>query len=156
MPREKRPPVTTAGRPEKTLDWDQVDEMLKADCHGTSIASRFDMHPQTFYNKVIEEKKMSFTEYSKQKSLEGADELRETQFEVAKKDKNTTMLIWLGKQKLGQKEHQEVVSTPNDEKLDALLSDMKAMRQVFDKKRQDEQEMQEQKIDSIISDIKNL
>jgi len=155
MPRAKRPLITPTGRPQKEIDWEIADEMLRAECHGTSIAARFNMHPQTFYDRVVLEKGVSFTEYSKLKKTEGDDDLRQTQFDVAKKDKNTTMLIWLGKQRLSQKEHQEVVSTPNDEKLDALLADVKSMKEVFDQKRKDSQEIQEQKLDSIISDIKN-
>jgi len=129
MARAKRPPTTENGRPHLELDWEIVDGMLKADCHGTSIAARFGIHPNTLYNKVVEEKKMSFSEYSKQKSLEGNDDLKKVQYDVAKIDKNVTMLIWLGKQRLGQKENHDVVSTPNDQKLDALLADIKAMRE---------------------------
>jgi len=114
----RRKPITRNGRPIKKLDWEIVDKKLRADCHGTTIAAIFDMHPQTFYNKVIEEKKMSFTEYSAQKKLEGDDDLKETQYDVAKVDKNTTMLIWLGKQRLGQKESVHDEEAPKKEDLD--------------------------------------
>lgn len=129
MPKAKRPLITPNGRPAAELDWEVIDEMLKANCHGTSIAARFKIHPNTFYERVIREKGIGFSEYSKQKSLEGDDDLKKVQYDVAKIDKNVTMLIWLGKQRLGQKENHDVVSTPNDQKLDALLADIKAMRE---------------------------
>lgn len=129
MPRAKRDPITKNGRPQVELDWDLIDDMLKANCHGTSIAAHFKIHPQTFYDRVVLEKGVGFTQYSKQKSSEGDDDLKKVQYEVAKKDKNVTMLIWLGKQRLGQKENHDVVSTPNDQKLDTLLADIKAMRE---------------------------
>ncbi len=47
------------------------------------------------------------------------------------------MLIWLGKQRLGQKEQHEVPTTPNDQKLDSLLADIKAMKEKFDEKLKD-------------------
>jgi hypothetical protein len=132
MPTKTTPPLTVNGRPNKKIDWELVDEMLRAGCLGTSIASRFDMHPNTFYDRVVKEKNVSFTDYSTQKRLEGDDELRKAQHELAKKDKNATMLIWLGKQRLNQKEQHDIVSTPNDQKLDALLADIKSMKQKMD------------------------
>lgn len=131
MSKRKRKPITRAGRPIKEIDWTIVDHKLRANCHGTTIASIFDMHPQTFYNKVIEEKKMSFTEYSAQKKLEGDDCIKTAQYEEAVIEKNTTLLVWLGKVRLEQKEHPEVVSTPNDAKLDVLLADVKSMKDKF-------------------------
>ena len=137
MPRAKREPITTNGRPQKDIDWDEVDRRLEAGCMGTNLARLFNMHPNTFYDRVVMEKGVSFSEYLKLKRNDGDDKLRVTQFEVANKEKNTTMLIWLGKQRLDQKEHQDIVSTPNDEKLDALLTDIKAMKAKFDEKTQE-------------------
>ena len=91
-------------RPEKPIDWDLVDRLLEAGCLGTEIAANFDMHPNTFYNKVLEEQKVGFTKYSAQKKGKGDSLLRAVQYETAIKDKDRSMLIWLGKQRLGQKE----------------------------------------------------
>lgn len=92
------------GRPEKPIDWDLVDKLLEAGCLGTEIAANFDMHPNTFYDKVLEERKLGFTEYSRQKKSKGESILRAVQFQSAIKDRDRSMLIWLGKQRLNQRE----------------------------------------------------
>lgn len=51
-------------RPEKPIDWDKVDKLLLAGCHGTEIAPHFNMHPDTFYNRMKERYNLGFTEYS--------------------------------------------------------------------------------------------
>lgn len=93
-------------RPVKPLDWKKVDNLLMAGCHGTEIAANFDMHPETFYRKVQEEKKVGFTEYSALKRSQGDSLLRAKQFEKAL-EKDNTMMIWLGKNRLNQRENTE-------------------------------------------------
>lgn len=93
-------------RPEKPIDWDKVDQLLMAGCHGTEIASYFNMHPNTFYTKLETNYKCGFTEFSALKKSHGDALLRNVQFEKAL-DKDNTMMIWLGKQRLGQKENKE-------------------------------------------------
>lgn len=104
MVRAKHTPVTRNGRPVKLIDWEEVDEALRAGCKGTEIAASFDMHPNTFYERVVLEKGVSFTNYSREKAEEGNKELRKAQFNCAVKEKNITMQIWLGKHRLGQSE----------------------------------------------------
>ncbi len=87
---------------------------------GTEIAPHFDMHVQTFYNKVLEQYKMCFTEYSALKRQQGDSILRAKQYEKAMKLDNT-MLIWLGKNRLGQKETLERDGVPNDKQIDQTL-----------------------------------
>lgn len=97
-------------RPEKLINWEEVDEFLATGCMGTEIASYYDMHPNTFYKRVEDTYNMSFTEYSKQKKQIGDVLIRKAQFQKAlgiNKDGDNTMLIWLGKQRLGQTEKQE-------------------------------------------------
>lgn len=98
------------GRTEKKIDWERVDQMLMAGCLGTEIAACFDMHPQTFYDRVVKKYNVSFTEYCQEKKGIGDSLLREAQFEKAIKKKDNTMLVWLGKQRLGQKENAHEVS----------------------------------------------
>ena len=90
-------------RPHKKIDWEKVDQLLLAGCHGTEIAPHFDLHVNTFYDRVVEKYGISFTDYSTQKKQQGDSILRAKQFELALK-KDRTMLIWLGKQRLGQRE----------------------------------------------------
>jgi hypothetical protein len=90
-------------RPEKPVDWKKVEHLLMAGCKGTEIAPHFDMNVETFYRKVEETYKVGFTEYSRIKKDQGDSLLRAKQFEKAL-EKDNTMLIWLGKQRLDQKE----------------------------------------------------
>jgi hypothetical protein len=90
-------------RPEKPIDWKKVDDLLMAGCFGTEIASHFDMHPNTFYDRVNAQYNMSFTDYSCQKRQKGDSLIRTKQFEKALKGDNV-MLVWLGKNRLNQRE----------------------------------------------------
>lgn len=104
-------------RPKTTIDWGKVNKLLKAQCDGVGIAGILGIHPNTFYRLVEEEFKISFSEYSAQKKGEGRELLKEKQFQVAM-DGDKTMLVWLGKQYLGQSDKSEVkgdmkVSTPS-------------------------------------------
>lgn len=98
-------------RPTKDLDWDQVDHMLAAGCHGTEIASYFDMHPMTFYNKVQETHNVGFTEYCALKNPKGDALLRLKQFDGALEG-DTSLLIFLGKARLKQRETHEMHVSP--------------------------------------------
>lgn len=97
-------------RPEKEIDWKKVDDLLTAGCLGTEIAGYFDMHPNTFYGKVEDKYKMSFTSYSQEKKAKGESILRAHQYAkalgITEKGDNT-LLIWLGKQRLNQRDHRE-------------------------------------------------
>lgn len=92
---------------EKPIDWQRVDELLEAGCLGTEIAAVFNMHYQTFYGKVEEKYKTTFTQFSCEKRAKGESALREVQYNKAlgrSKKGDNMMLIWLGKQRLGQRE----------------------------------------------------
>lgn len=93
-----------AGRPPKPIDWQRVDELLEAGCHGSEIAPHFDMHPDTFYAQVQQKYGKVFTEYAAEKRQKGESNLREVQYKRALRGENT-LLIWLGKNRLNQKEN---------------------------------------------------
>jgi hypothetical protein len=110
-------------RPELPIDWEWVDEHLQAGCIGTDIAAKFAMHPTTFYRRVEERFHMSFTQYAQEKKSCGDNLLRKAQFEKAL-DKDNTMMVWLGKNRLEQRDTPEKVNTaPNDSML-SLLQDL--------------------------------
>lgn len=99
------------GRPEKPIDWEEVDDLLRAGCLGTEVAARFDMHPSTFYDRVLERYKMNFTQYSSQKKADGESILRQVQYlkAIGASEKgDNTLLIWLGKTRLEQRETQQI------------------------------------------------
>jgi len=90
-------------RPIKNIDWEKVDRLLMAGCYGTEIAPHFDMHHETFYDRVRAEKGIGFTEYCALKKCQGDSLLKEKQFEKAISGDNT-LLIWLGKARLNQRD----------------------------------------------------
>jgi|SRR5579864_2193260 len=112
-------------RPEKNIDWKVVDHLLMAGCKGTEIAANFDMHPDTFYIKVEEQYKMGFSAYSQEKRSKGDSLLRAKQFEKAL-EKDNTMLIWLGKQRLDQREPEAFrAETTQSEPIKVAIADIK-------------------------------
>lgn len=89
------------GRPKIQLDYELIKKLAHIQCTQIEIASMLDVNVSTLkrdeefctiYKKGIEEGKMS---------------LRRLQWKFADKG-NVTMLIWLGKQYLDQKDKQEV------------------------------------------------
>lgn len=104
-------------RPEKQVDWDKVDYMLKAGCLGTEVAEAFGMHPNTFYTRVQQEYNCTFSEFLQQRRSGGDAAIRIRQYEKAlglNDLGDNTMLIWLGKNRLGQR---------NEDKLSIVTSE---------------------------------
>lgn len=117
-------------RPEKPIDWNLVDNLLIAGCFGTEIAAHFDLHHETFYNRVQDKYGMGFTAYRAEKLYKGDSILRAKQFEKASKGDNM-MLIWLGKNRLKQKDHDiSNENPPNDTKVDKENENMELKAQI--------------------------
>ena len=96
------------GRKPAVIDWDEVEQLLVAGYKGTEVAAHFGIHPNTFYHHCEEEKKMSFSEYLQQKRAKGDGLIKLAQFDLAVRERDRTMLIWLGKNRLGQSDRSEV------------------------------------------------
>lgn len=92
----------------KLIDWNKVDQLLEAGCKGTEIAAYFGVHEDTLYTRCQNEKGSRFSAYSQEKRSKGDSILRAKQFENAMKG-NTTMQIWLGKQRLDQRDSKDDV-----------------------------------------------
>ena len=90
-------------RPKVNIDWERVNELLEADCEGTEIAAYLGIVPNTLYRRCEEDHKISFSKYLQEKKAKGNSLLKEKQFNTAMSG-DRTMLIWLGKQRLGQSE----------------------------------------------------
>jgi len=88
------------------IDWDKVDEYLKAQCSGSGIAEILGIHENTLYDHCKSDKGMEFMAYSAKKKSEGKELLRKKQIEVAMSG-DKVMLVWLGKQYLGQSDKTE-------------------------------------------------
>lgn len=86
------------GRPPLNLDTEQVEELAKLGCTYDEIAAVLKCSADTLsrrYSDVIENGRQR-----------GNESLRRKQFELAMKG-DRVMLIWLGKQRLGQSEKSE-------------------------------------------------
>ena len=89
-----------------SIDWDKVDAMCKIQCTGEEIASVLNISYDTLERACKREKSMSCADYIGQKREGGKASLRRRQWQSAQ-DGNATMLIWLGKQYLGQRDRFE-------------------------------------------------
>ena len=94
--------VPTKGRPMKKLNdvgAEIVRKLAAVMCTEEEIASVLEVSVEVLHNKLNDR---IFSEYYKSGKEDGKASLRRTQFELAKK--NATMVIWLGKQYLGQRD----------------------------------------------------
>jgi hypothetical protein len=98
------------GRPKINIDWDDLDKLLALQCTLEEVAFFFDVSPDTIQRRVKSVKRCTFGEYYKLKSAGGRTSIRRKQFEEAL-DGSIPMLIWLGKQYLGQKDKKETEIT---------------------------------------------
>jgi len=94
-------------RPRIEIDWEQFKKLCFMQATLEEIAGWYDCSVDTIERAVKREKKMGFADYYKKESAGGKVSLRRKQHEIALSG-NTTMLIWLGKQYLGQKDKTEL------------------------------------------------
>lgn len=102
-----------AGRNQIEINWKTVEDLLMAGCKGTEVASYLGIHKETLYDRVEKEFGISFTDYSYKFREKGDSLLKKVQFDTAVKLQDKSMLVWLGKNRLGQKDKHDVTS--NDE-----------------------------------------
>ena len=86
--------VKKAGRPKIDIDPEQVIRLARLHCTMQEMADFFGCHRDTLHNNFS-------AEIDKGRS-EGNISLRRKQWQVAVEKGNPVMLIWLGKQMLGQ------------------------------------------------------
>lgn len=97
------------GRPLKEIDWVKVEKLCFIHCTGEEIAAIIEVDYDTLVAAIEREYKQTFSEYFKKHSSGGRASLRRMQFKAAESG-NTTMLVWLGKQHLGQKDRMDYSS----------------------------------------------
>lgn len=105
--RGKKQKPKANGRPRAKIDLEQIKALAQIQCTDYEIALVIGVSERT-----IERRKAAggpFLEAYEQGRAEGRTSLRKWQFDVAKA-KNTTMLIWLGKQYLNQSDKQDLLS----------------------------------------------
>jgi hypothetical protein len=102
----KKTTKAKAGRPKVSIDWDEVGTMLEAGATAESIAASIGVSTDTLYNRCKSDLNSDFSAFSQQKKAKGLESLRAKQYAVAMEG-DKTMLIWLGKQRLGQSDKTE-------------------------------------------------
>lgn len=114
------------GRPRKEFtdkEWKSIDYMAIIHCTGEEIAGVMGVDFDTLSARIKEKYGVeSFSAWYKMKSASGNMSLRREQWKLAERG-NSTMLIWLGKQWLGQEE--KIVAEANFEDLTPLAELLK-------------------------------
>ena len=134
--RKKKPPQRTAsseglnhdlvyqsmGAPLKSIDFDEFQRLCNMQCTCSELAAWFDMDEDTLQARIKEYYGETFS-VVKAKYMEGGKaSLRRVQWHKAIEDKNVVMMIWLGKQILGQSDKRDDIIT--DKRLETTPSDV--------------------------------
>ena len=98
-----------------SIDWEWVDQMCVIDATAEEIAAcyrnpetnRLGIHPNTLVNACKRDHGIRLCDYLSEKRQIGKASLRRRQHQAAM-DGNPALLIWLGKQRLGQTDKQEI------------------------------------------------
>jgi hypothetical protein len=101
------------GPPKLEIDYKTLSSLCKIQCTGEECAAIIDMDYDTLNRRLKEEGYLGFTDYFKKHSSGGKASLRRKQIAVAM-DGNPTMLVWMGKQHLGQTDKAEVDNKSSD------------------------------------------
>jgi hypothetical protein len=98
------------GRPAFELsdtDFDKLINMIRIQCTQEEICGIFGVTDKTLNVALNKRGEPGFSELYKKHQDEGKASLRRAQWKAAQ-DGNPTMLVWLGKQNLGQRDKQEI------------------------------------------------
>jgi hypothetical protein len=112
--------INMAGRPRKKIDQEQFEKLCKLQCTIDEFCCYFDCNTDTLEKWCKKTYKMNFSEVFRIKKGSGKISLRRKQFEVALSG-NPTMLIWLGRNMLGQTDK---IDLSIDSKKDGKLADL--------------------------------
>ena len=94
------------GRPKIEIDWELFERLCSIMCTEVEIAEIFECSVDTIERACKRKYRETFADTYKKKSSKGKMSLRRKQFEIAMNG-HPTMLIWLGKQHLGQQDKME-------------------------------------------------
>ena len=98
------------GRPAFELsdqDFDKLVNMVRIQCTQDEICGIFNVTDKTLNEALKRRGEPGFSGFYKKHQDEGRASLRRSQWKAAQ-DGNPTMLVWLGKQMLGQRDKQEI------------------------------------------------
>jgi AraC-like DNA-binding protein len=106
----------SVGIPEKEIILDQVLYWIDLQATAQEIAGSFHVSVDTLDRRIKDHFGMNFAELYKRTAGQAKITLRRWQFQMA--EKNCTMAIFLGKQWLGQTDHQDKQEAPKQEDVD--------------------------------------
>ena len=101
------------GRPRIKIDAGKLEGMVMYGATCLDCAGIFNCSEDTIVRFIRRKYKMSFAEYSDKKKSTIRMKLRQKQLELALDEGNVSMLIWCGKQLLGQSDQTSVTQTSN-------------------------------------------
>lgn len=110
----------TKGRQKKWIDWDIVGKLAHIQCTSDEIAHVIGVSVHLLLKRCKEENGITFPEFLDKNRIGGKIAIRRAQFEKAINSDDTSMLIWLGKQYLGQSEKATVSVDANLETFTSL------------------------------------
>lgn len=103
------------------IDWKKVEKMAICGASGIEIASALGVDKATLYNYCKKEYGISWEEYKQQKKQKGDTSLKMKQFELAMAG-DRSMLVWLGKNRLGQSDIQKIDHSSKGDKINVVLN----------------------------------
>lgn len=101
-------PPNEPGRPLFPIDWTKVASLCATGCSGASIAHELGCSPETLYLRTQKEHGMEFSAFKGLHYERGNDLIRAKQFDLAVNAGNERLLIFLGKNRLGQRDRVEM------------------------------------------------
>lgn len=108
------------GRPRIEIDMEEMKKLCSLHCTKAEVAGWFHVSDDTIERRCIEDGFPTWTEFFERHSAGGKISLRRKQFQVAI-DGNVSMLIWLGKQFLGQVDGRHIDITKEKDTKDDWL-----------------------------------
>ena len=99
-------------RPLKEINWDDFEKLCAIQCTGEEIAAFFEVDYDTLNAICKRHFSKGFSECFAQKRQTGKISLRRRQYQSAIEG-NPSMMIWLGKNWLGQQDQQVIEGTVN-------------------------------------------
>jgi len=105
------PNAKTPGFATRPIDWDKVGKLASIFCTVVEICAIEGISDETLAKRCVKEHGIKLGEWLEQHRGKGRASIRRAQFQSAVENKNTQMLIWLGKQLLGQSDKMEEIVT---------------------------------------------
>jgi hypothetical protein len=136
-PREKEKSAQREKKRQGTpIDWEQLEVWLYNGATGVLCAEAIGIHEKTLYRRCEEDLGMTFAELRSKNRARGDLRLLTTQQDLAF-DKNCMMLIWLGKNRLQQRDTPQEIEV-SKETINSFKAITDQLREMQEKAKKDE------------------